>query len=574
MYLRYFGLQEPPFSIAPNPRYLFMSDRHREALAHLLYGVSQGGGFVLLTGEVGTGKTTISRCLLEQLPENTDVAFILNPFLNSLELLATICDELDIPYIDDERCLKDLTDQLHHFLLRNHAKGRNTVLLIDEAQHLQFEVLEQIRLLTNLETNTKKLLQIIFVGQPELQILLAKPALRQLSQRITARFHIDPLTLAETFAYIRHRLTVAGLPANQELFPVAIVKQIHAVAGGIPRLINILCDRMLLGSYAQNKSRVDVATFRQAVKEVTGKEPGMRQIPWVWVGAAVAAFVVAVSLGVMLQSWRQANTATMPATTNTPTTSAIAPAATAVTTVEEHALPVIAQGSIGREPPPGAAPPPPAVAAIEPWYDSRERALNALLQTLAITDIYSDTPCEDVEQLGVRCEQQKVKNWIELRDYNRPAVLLLHDAGATHFAALLGMSDRTAKLATPNGIDVVPLDSLQARWQGEIVFLWRPPPDYQRPLALGDRHAAVAWVALRFAELDQQSEVLAGDRFNEALSERVKMFQRELHLRDDGVIGVQTLLKLNERLGVDRTLDNAFQDDAVKQTTAQTAEVE
>jgi len=285
----------------------------------------------------------------------------------------------------------------------------------------------------------------------------------------------------------------------------------------------------------------------------------------VWMGAAVAAFVVAVALGVLLQSWRQAGAG-----------------ASAMTAVVENTPAVIAQGDIGRTLPEAAAPPvsppSPAVApspvatAAEPWFESRERAFNALLQTLAITDIYTKTPCEDIEQLGVRCEQQTVKNWIELRDYNRPAVLVLRDADTTRYAALLGMGDNTAKLATPNGIEMISLDSLRARWQGEIVFLWRPPPDYQRPLALGDRHAAIAWVALRFAELDKQSEVLTGDRCNEALTERVKMFQRELHLRDDGVIGVQTLLKLNERLGIDRTLDNAFQDDAVKQTTPQTAE--
>ncbi|MDQ6966306.1 MAG: AAA family ATPase, partial [Mariprofundaceae bacterium] len=190
LYAQHFRLSEAPFSIAPNPRFLFMSEQHREALAHLLYGVNGRGGFVLLTGEVGTGKTTISRCLLQQLPENTDVAFILNPFLDATELLATICDEFNLRIFEDKQSLKNLNDHLYNFLLDNHGKGRNTVLLIDEAQHLQFEVLEQIRLLTNLETDSKKLLQIIFVGQPELRQLLARPALRQLAQRITARFHI------------------------------------------------------------------------------------------------------------------------------------------------------------------------------------------------------------------------------------------------------------------------------------------------------------------------------------------------------------------------------------------------
>jgi general secretion pathway protein A len=194
MYSRYFGLQELPFSIAPNPRYLYMSKRHREALVHLLYGVSGDGGFVLLTGEVGTGKTTISRSLLQQLPDNTDVAFILNPYQSTIELLATICDELGIAYISDGPSAKELTELLHHYLLSNHGNGRNTVLMIDEAQLLPFETLEQIRLLTNLETDSKKLLQIILIGQPELKIVLSRPELSQLAQRITARYHIgdDP----------------------------------------------------------------------------------------------------------------------------------------------------------------------------------------------------------------------------------------------------------------------------------------------------------------------------------------------------------------------------------------------
>jgi general secretion pathway protein A len=610
MYSRYFGLEEPPFSIAPNPRYLFMSDRHREALAHLLYGVSQGGGFVLLTGEVGTGKTTISRCLLEQLPQDTDVAFILNPFLNSLELLATICDELDISYIDDEPTLKDLTDQLHHFLLRNHARGRNTVLIIDEAQHLQFEVLEQVRLLTNLETNTKKLLQIIFIGQPELQDLLAKPALRQLSQRITARFHIDPLTVGETQAYIRHRLQVGGLPGNQEVFSPAIVRQIHAVSGGIPRLINILCDRMLLGSYAQNKARVDSDTFHQAVKEVMGKENGFRRLsvsslasrwtlPPAWSGALAGFVLVAVVGLALLMSGK-----------DDPAPAVVAEAGkTAGAPVEAPALegtidrnrpappsePALAQADSAAVPADvvpavaTAAPPSDAAAAAEtavvpvaaampaappadPWFNNREKAVNVLLQSLGITTIYSNTPCDDIEQIGLRCELQAVKNWMELKEFNRPSLLVLRTAGGqTGYAALVGMTSTQARLALSDRITEVPLEELGRQWKGEFVFLWHPPADYQRPLAVGDRNAAVAWVALRFAEIDEQRDVLAGDKYNEALAERIKLFQREYRLRDDGIIGVQTLLKLNDRLGIDKTLDTATSDETAKRT-AQTNE--
>ena len=240
MYYQYFGLTEAPFSIAVNPRYLFMSARHRDALAHLLYGVGTSGGFILLTGEVGTGKTTINRCLLEQLPHDTDIAIILNPALNAMELLATACDELGISYDVDNHTLKTLTDKLHGFLLENHARGRKTVLLIDEAQHLDFDVLEQIRLLTNLETNSEKLLQIILIGQPELAQMLAQPELRQLNQRITARYNLEPLNLDETGAYIHHRLQVAGMSPDRIIFPSSVVRGIYQRTRGIPRVINVL----------------------------------------------------------------------------------------------------------------------------------------------------------------------------------------------------------------------------------------------------------------------------------------------------------------------------------------------
>ncbi|HEY7885314.1 MAG TPA: AAA family ATPase, partial [Cellvibrionaceae bacterium] len=278
MYHQYFGLSESAFSIAVNPRYLYMSGQHKEALAHLLYGV-QGGGFVLLTGEVGTGKTTIIRSLLEQLPEQTDIAMVFNPMASVPEILGMICDELQVEYDKGQSSVKYLTDRLHSFLLNNHARGRNTVLLIDEAQLLSAEVLEQVRLLTNLETNTQKLLQIILVGQPELNTLLSQPRLRQLAQRITARFHLSPLGLAETRAYIAHRLQVAGLNAEKNPFTPAIVKKIHSFSGGIPRRINILCERILIGLYGHNQHLANNKIFTLAKKEVVGNldDPGIKQ---------------------------------------------------------------------------------------------------------------------------------------------------------------------------------------------------------------------------------------------------------------------------------------------------------
>ncbi|WP_440055284.1 ExeA family protein [Pseudoalteromonas sp. T1lg65] len=265
MYLRYFGLTEKPFSIAPNPEFLFLSERHKEALAHLTYGLGDAGGFVLLTGEVGTGKTTVTRSMLAQLPESTQVAFILNPALSELELLATLCDELKITYDAQHATLKSLTDVIKARLLENHQGGGHTMLIIDEAQHLAPEVLEQLRLLTNLETDHKKLLQIVLVGQPELQQLLQRNELRQLAQRITARYHLLPLTEPQVFAYIQHRLQKAG--CQQALFHHDAVAYIHQVTSGIPRLINLLADRCLLGAYSSSQTQVSKEIAVQAAKE-------------------------------------------------------------------------------------------------------------------------------------------------------------------------------------------------------------------------------------------------------------------------------------------------------------------
>ena len=285
MYTSQFGLTEAPFSLTPNPRYLYMSERHREGLAHLLYGIRQPGGFVQLTGEVGTGKTTLCRCLLEQLPPEVDTALILNPRLSVVEFLAAACDELHVVYpAAAEPSVKVLVDALHGYLLRAHAQGRRTVLIIDEAQNLDAEVLEQIRLLTNLETPTEKLLQIILIGQPELMRLLERQDLRQLAQRITARYHLLPFSAWDTYAYVRHRLKVAG--GNEALFTRAALWWVRWSSGGVPRVINVLCDRALLGAYAHDRRRVGAATVRRAAREVwkpvpTGRRAG--RLGW-WLG--------------------------------------------------------------------------------------------------------------------------------------------------------------------------------------------------------------------------------------------------------------------------------------------------
>ncbi|WP_101758623.1 ExeA family protein [Oceanicoccus sp. KOV_DT_Chl] len=556
MYHRYFGLKEEPFSIAVNPRYLFMSARHRDALAHLLYGVGAGGGFILLTGEVGTGKTTVNRCLLEQLPDTTDIALILNPALNAVELLATACDEFQLQYTPGEQSLKILTDKLHQFLLSNHAKGRNTVLLIDEAQHLQFEVLEQIRLLTNLETNTKKLLQIILVGQPELRTLLNKPELRQLAQRITARYQLKPLNLEETEAYIRHRLQVAGLPANQILFPKKVVKGIHKVSRGVPRIINVLCDRMLLGTYGQNKTVVDNAMLKQSIVEVMGEEEDITLYSPRSVAPVLISLVIIVA-GLLLWQWPtissrdQPNTAVMqPVATESITDSITTePAATAIETRA------------------------PSTQPAATWIDSEQQAINELLLTLGITDAIASC---DIDLPGaIRCERQQVNTWQELIAFNRPAVISLITAEKLQaFAVVLAIKDSEATLVYQQTITTVPLSVLGPLWTGDFLFFWQTSEDYRSPFAKDYTGPMVRWLAEKFSELDQQPTLLAEQVFNEALSQRVKIFQQQYQLQADGVVGLKTLLKLNELLAVEPTLDdpNLIQTNSAPPTTVNAEE--
>ena len=534
MYHRYFGLKEVPFSIAVNPRYLFMSTRHRDALAHLIYGVGEGGGFILLTGEVGTGKTTINRSLLEQLPDNTDIALILNPALNAVELLATVCDELHISYErEDQNSLKILSDKLHHFLLANYAKGRNTVLLIDEAQHLKFDVLEQVRLLTNLETNTKKLLQIILVGQPELRTLLNKPELRQLAQRITARYQLKPLNLQETRDYIRHRLQVAGLPGNQTLFPDAIIKKLHRTSRGVPRIINVLCDRMLLGCYGKNKAIVDKAMLKQATLEVMGEEEDIQlaTVSYKW---TIAAGLGALLIGSVI-AWQ------WPLSTSS---------SVAVATPEPGQQ--VAAFSSQQSPPIGMASPAPA--SNSPWFTTQQTAIEELFTAHNWTLENRVNSCENNTEAGLRCEKFSVKSWPELQSYNRPAVLtLITKAKTLRYATLLGINNDLALLSVDGKPTEFPLQTLGKMWTGEFLFFWQAPGVFTGPITLNDRGAGVSWLSDQFAEMDKQPTGLADDVFNMALMRRLKIFQKTHQLAADGTAGLKTLLKLNEQLKPDIT---------------------
>lgn len=301
MYLKYFGLSDNPFSIAPNPAYLYMSPRHKEALAHLTFGLRESGGFVMLTGEVGTGKTTVSRKLLQQLPDNTQVAMILNPTLSAVELLATICDELGIAYADNRPSLKYFTDLILAKLANNHQGGLNTILIIDEAQHLLPEVLEQLRLLTNLETDREKLLKVVLIGQPELQQLLKRNELRQLAQRITARYHLLPLTSGEVTAYIAHRLGVAH--GDSSIFSQGALQAVYRVTGGIPRVINLLCDRALTLTFTKQQTRVQKHIFYAAAEQILGADVVYQRRGKQWTLLLTGLFIASLVLGYLAGGW-------------------------------------------------------------------------------------------------------------------------------------------------------------------------------------------------------------------------------------------------------------------------------
>lgn len=549
MYQNYFGLKEQAFSIAVNPRYLYMSQQHKEALAHLMYGV-QEGGFVMLTGEVGTGKTTIIRCLLEQMPKNTQLAIILNPMADIQELLCTMCDELGINYNPEDTSIKSITDLLQQHLLDNYTNGKKTVLLIDEAQLLSAEVLEQIRLLTNLETSSQKLLQIVLVGQPELNELLAQPRLRQLSQRITARFHLTPLTLDETERYIKHRLGVAGMSEDKNPFSPRIVKQIHRFTGGIPRMINVLCERTLIGAYGHNKHHVDNKIFELARREVEGsgnsnkKAPSFFQQPYAIYAIISASAVLGLALITLIM--------VLIMRPNAPSTPALPQA-----NVELN------KGVVERVETPIPTPvttPEPIEEETKFDIDNKLIAQEVLFNYLEVNVSPGAHPCWQVNSLGHQCGEVKYSSWNEVLDLNRPTVLtLLNPNKLRSYVVLIGLQDRNALVVTREFEQiVVPLDILGPLWSGEVFYTWKKPDNYVEPIAIGARGDLVSDIAQQFALLDSQPQPLATRQFNRALQERIKIFQREHNLEADGILGERTLMKLNESLGISKTLNREF----------------
>lgn len=562
MYTQFFQLKQVPFSIAPDPRYLFMSERHREALAHLLYGVGSGGGFVLLTGEIGAGKTTVCRCLLEQIPENCHVAYIFNPKLSVGELLQSICEEFRIESVSPEAAAsspKACVDALNAYLLQSHAAGKNNVLIIDEAQNLAPEVLEQLRLLTNLETNERKLLQVILIGQPELRAMLARPELEQLAQRVIARYHLDALSPYETAGYIHYRMSIAGAAALQP-FPSALMPKIHRLTRGIPRRINLLCDRALLGAYAAGRSEITPAIIEQAAREVFGAAPGASRLSgatspisrrWQLAGAGVAG---AVLTGAIAWAWQQYGAGPDPAV------QAVL-AEQAGKYKLSHNLstnyPWQRAATTSTSRPQAAKPQAPAPASIElsPLLGESTRdqatAFRLLGQLWGIA-LGQDDPCVAVQTRNVHCHTS-AGGLTELRLLNRPAILKLYDGKqATHHALLTGLSNTTAEVRFPGSVRdrEVDLKTLQKHFKGEFVTFWRAPLGYDGKIGVGQAGEAVDWLSAQLSRIDGGVEAVQGQTFGAAMARNVRQFQKTHGLQPDGIAGARTLMFLNNAAGV------------------------
>lgn len=526
MYKEHFGLRELPFSIAPDPRFLYLGDQHREALAHLIYGINSEGGFVLLTGEVGTGKTTVCRCLLEQLPEQTDIAFIYNPKLTVEELLASICDELRISYPGGTKSIKVFIDTINSYLLENFSKGRKTVIILEEAQNLSAEVLEEIRLLTNLETNRQKLLQVIMVGQPELRDMLLKSELRQLSQRITARYHLEPLKKNEVGPYVNYRLETAG--ANSRLFSGLLMDDIYRFSKGIPRLINLICDRSLLGAYVQGKDCVDKKTLLKAVREVFGEHDirirGREPIKW---AALILLLIVCGTVLAAVYYNRGPKLMT---------------AQQAVASKPKEAAPAVAQFDTIDWP------------SALPVEKSKSMAYEALLKEwgLASQNKSSGAACEQVVAKGLRCLAGKM-SFDKLISLNRPAVIKLGDGkGGAYYAALKTINGDSARCIVGGEPRNVHLQEIKKRLHGDYLILWRTPRGYKGILYPGDRSPVVAWLENKLAAIQGRKPPDTENMlYHEMLVNHVKKFQTDEGIPSFGFVGPWTIIHLNNKTGSD-----------------------
>jgi len=568
MYYDFFGFREPPFSIAPDPRYLYLSERHKEALAHLMYGIPGQGGFIVITGEVGTGKTTICRCFIENAPQNADIALIINPRLSAAEMLMVICDELEIPHRDDAS-IKQLVDLINHHLLQAHADGRHKVLIIDEAQNLSAGVLEQLRLLTNLETAEKKLLQIVLLGQPELQTILALPQLRQLNQRITARYHLKAINRQELAAYLRYRLSVAGV--RGELFSRAARRRLFRESQGIPRLINLISDRALLGAYAESEHEITALHIRTAAREVRGSHPysGLGVSRLRSLGPLLASLLLAVVLTLWaVQRWNNGDfdgLIASPAAEQSPV------AASALADDEATQR----NGRIKRD---TAAPATVAeTAGSADGLTKFELQVHSLELSAAFVQLFrawqidyqpqqAPIACFFARTEGLGClEQTGTRLSLELID--RPAILRLRGglrgesesrsqsvAGDTgeRYVVLRRLHQQQADLLTQQGPVSVAFSDLEPLWFGHYRVLWQYP-EYLRPNSpFSGVNGENLWLSARMMELVDRltadDDALNAELKRRSSKDQVRWYQSRKGLTEDGVAGTMTVIQMHNDL--------------------------
>ena len=567
MYAPFFGLQHPPFSIAPDPRYLFMSERHRDALAHLLYGLDAGGGFVLLTGEVGAGKTTVCRCFLEQIPPHCNVAYIFNPKLTVHELLRSVCDEYGVPHqpsvAGEAETVKDYIDPLNASLLAAHAAGRNTVLIIDEAQNLSADVLEQLRLLTNLETSERKLLQIILIGQPELRAMVAQPSMEQLAQRVIARFHLGALTQQETQQYIAHRMAVAGLQGPLPFEPRAL-RRVHQLSHGIPRRINLLCDRALLGAYAAGVRQVTRRVVDRAAREVFdtpaaagAARPGAwpRWLP-VGVGALAGAAVVAAAgwAGGLWPGQPAGVGAKGPTAAAGRSDAAQSPGVRSTVPASAQAAAPLSAASAASTSAAG-----PQRSAFDQFLQAQPAgdatAWQALAAAWGATLAGGADACATLPGDGLRCYRNRRAGLNLVRQLDRPVLLALYpgeDDATPVWALLRSLDDTTATLEGGGNSVKIPLAELGQAWRGEMATLWRAPEGMPERGDIADSPAGAAWLDQRLASKAAGGPgTLPAKPVTPTLRQsRIHRFQLAQGVTPDGRAGPLTLMLLNRATGV------------------------